>query len=68
MVRTRITNEPYDLTQLPPMDFGLVDMDFYTRPTEDLIRGVPISGVKIFTTIGCPFKCSFCVSGGCGTS
>lgn len=63
-VRTKETNEAYDLKNLPKMDFTMLDMAYYTTPAEDIIRGVPFSGISIYTTIGCPYKCSFCVSGG----
>jgi len=51
-----------DLDQIPFPAFDLVDMEYYTKPSEWVIRGVPISGFFIFTSRGCPYACKFCVN------
>ena len=37
-----------------------LNMDFYTRPHAYITRHVRISGVQIFTSRGCPYRCTFC--------
>jgi radical SAM superfamily enzyme YgiQ (UPF0313 family) len=51
-----------DIDQIPFPAFDLVDMKYYTKPNEWVIRGVPISGFWIFTSRGCPYACKFCVN------
>ena len=47
---------------LPIPDYAQLDMAFYTRPHTGIIRNVIASGIHIFTTIGCPFSCTFCAN------
>ena len=49
-----------DLEKLLPLDYGKVDMEFYTRPNLYVVRGVPLSGLSLFTSRGCCFRCRFC--------
>jgi anaerobic magnesium-protoporphyrin IX monomethyl ester cyclase len=51
-----------NLDALPMPAFDLVDMAYYTQPSEWVIRGVPVSGFYIFTGRGCPYTCRFCVN------
>lgn len=51
-----------DMDKIPFPAFDLVDMKYYTTPSEWVIRGVPISGFFIFTGRGCPYACKFCVN------
>jgi anaerobic magnesium-protoporphyrin IX monomethyl ester cyclase len=51
-----------DMDKIPFPAFDLVDMEYYTMPSEWVIRGVPISGFFIFTGRGCPYACKFCVN------
>ena len=47
---------------LPIPDYAQLDMAFYTRPHTGIIRNIIASGMHIFTTIGCPFFCTFCAN------
>lgn len=51
-----------DMDEIPFPAFDLVDMEYYTMPSEWVIRGVPIAGFFIFTGRGCPYACKFCVN------
>ncbi len=51
-----------NLDELPFPAFDLVNMAHYTRPSEWVIRGVPVSGFFVFTGRGCPYTCRFCVN------
>jgi len=51
-----------DMNDLPILDFSKVDMDFYTRPSIYLIRGIPLAGFFLFTTRGCPYHCTYCAN------
>jgi len=45
---------------MPNPDYSQLDMAYYTQPHKGIIRTLFASGVHIFTTIGCPFQCTFC--------
>lgn len=47
---------------LPVPDYSQLDMDYYTKPNVGIIRNLFTSGIHIFTTIGCPFLCTFCAN------
>lgn len=49
-----------DLQTLPFPAYHLVDMNFYTKVTDGRLRGVLINCGALFTSRGCPFKCTFC--------
>lgn len=50
---------PLDINNLPPIPYGLLDIEDYTAPTQYLYPGVrrllPFEGSR-----GCPFRCAFC--------
>lgn len=48
------------LDDLPFPDLSLFDMNFYTRPGSNLIRGHFLSTVSLLTSRGCSRRCSFC--------
>jgi anaerobic magnesium-protoporphyrin IX monomethyl ester cyclase len=48
--------------EMPIPDYAQLDMDFYTRPNSSLARTLMLSGIHIFTTLGCPFRCTFCAN------
>ena len=48
------------LNELPNPDYSQLDMSYYTQPNPYIIRSLLASGIHIFTTIGCPFLCTFC--------
>lgn len=60
-IRTR-TRELVDLDALPRLPFDKIDMDYYLRPRQILVRNLILSGVDIFTGRGCPFFCDFCAA------
>ncbi|MCL4457652.1 MAG: B12-binding domain-containing radical SAM protein [Nitrospirae bacterium] len=47
---------------MPQPDYSQLNMDFYTKPHTGIIRNIIISGLHVFTTIGCPFSCTFCAN------
>lgn len=51
-----------DISQFPVPDYGKVDMKFYTYPCVGNIEGLPLSGVGIITSRGCPYNCHFCAN------
>jgi anaerobic magnesium-protoporphyrin IX monomethyl ester cyclase len=48
--------------EMPLPDYSQLDMDFYTFPNISVARALVLSGVHIFTTLGCPFHCTFCAN------
>lgn len=60
-VRTQ-TRELLDISNLPPVIFHKIDMEYYLRPRQILIRNLVLSGVDIFTGRGCPYFCDFCAA------
>jgi anaerobic magnesium-protoporphyrin IX monomethyl ester cyclase len=49
-----------NLDDLPFPDLNLLDMDFYTSPSLDSIRGHFLSVAPILTSRGCTNRCDFC--------
>lgn len=47
---------------LPNPDYSQLNMEYYSKPHTGIIRNLILSGVHIFTTIGCPFLCTFCAN------
>ncbi len=47
---------------LPNPDYSQLNMNYYSKPHTGIIRNLIVSGVHIFTTIGCPFSCAFCAN------
>ncbi|MDO8538482.1 MAG: radical SAM protein [archaeon] len=56
------SHELMDLKEMPPLDYSKIDMDFYTKPSMYVIRGIPLSGFYLFTSRGCSFKCTYCAN------
>jgi len=52
--------EPLDIDQLPIPDRRLLDKELYSRGYTT--PGVPAGGTVLFTSRGCPYRCSFCAS------
>jgi radical SAM superfamily enzyme YgiQ (UPF0313 family) len=50
--------ENLDALPFPALD--LLDMDFYTRPTQHALRGHFLSVASILSSRGCPRRCDFC--------
>ena len=55
-------HELMDLREMPPLDYSKIDMDFYTKPSMYVVRGIPLSGFYLFTSRGCTFKCTYCAN------
>jgi radical SAM superfamily enzyme YgiQ (UPF0313 family) len=51
-----------NLDQMPLPVYHKLDMNHYLRPQTYLLRYVFCSGVHIFTSQGCPYKCTFCAN------
>ncbi len=51
-----------DWNILPNPDYSELNMDYYSKPHTGIIRNLIVSGVHIFTAIGCPFSCTFCAN------
>lgn len=51
-----------DWDTLPNPDYSELNMDYYSKPHTGIIRNLIVSGIHIFTTIGCPFSCTFCAN------
>lgn len=51
-----------DWDTLPNPDYSQLNMAYYSKPHTGIIRNLLVSGVHIFTTIGCPFSCTFCAN------
>ncbi|MCZ7355826.1 MAG: radical SAM protein [Candidatus Methanoperedens sp.] len=49
-----------DLDTLPPPAYHLIDMSYYTRLTDGILRGVLVSCGTLYTSRGCPYHCTFC--------
>jgi len=60
-VRTA-TRELLDISNLPLLLFDKIDMEYYLRPRQILVRNLVLSGVDIFTGRGCPYFCDFCAA------
>lgn len=46
--------------EMPTPDYTQLDMRHYTRPQTNVIRNLVLSGIHVFTTMGCPYRCTFC--------
>lgn len=51
-----------NIAELPLIPFEKIDMEYYLKPRQILIRDLVISGVDLFTGRGCPFFCDFCAA------
>jgi anaerobic magnesium-protoporphyrin IX monomethyl ester cyclase len=51
-----------DWDTLPNPDYSQLDMSYYSKPHTGIIRNLIVSGIHIFTAIGCPFSCTFCAN------
>ena len=60
-VRTA-TRELIDISDLPLIPFKKVDMEYYLKPRQILIRNLVFSGVGLLTGRGCPYFCTFCAA------
>ena len=49
-----------DFSLSPIKMYSKINMNFYTKPHMYIIRHVRISGMQVFTSRGCPYKCTFC--------
>ncbi len=62
LVRTPSRPPVEDLGTLPRPAYDLLDMEHYLRPTGATIRTLVVSGVQVYTSRGCPFRCTFCAA------
>lgn len=51
-----------DLSECGKPAYHLLDMDWYTQPTKNIIRRLATVCAVIYTGRGCPYDCSFCAS------
>jgi radical SAM superfamily enzyme YgiQ (UPF0313 family) len=49
-----------NLDDIPFPDFGLIDMDFYTKSFGWILSDTKKPNFPISTTRGCPYKCTYC--------
>ena len=49
-----------DFSISPILAYSKLDMQFYTQLHSYVVRYVRLSGTQIFTSRGCPYKCTFC--------
>lgn len=56
------TRNLIDISDLPPIPFEKVDMNYYLKPRQVLIRNLVFSGVGLLTGRGCPYFCTFCAA------
>ena len=54
------SRELADINMLPGPAYHLVDMKYYTNISDGRLRGVLLNCGFIFSSRGCPFKCTFC--------
>jgi radical SAM superfamily enzyme YgiQ (UPF0313 family) len=59
---TATCNIEPDISGFPAPDYGQVDMSYFTIPVTKHIRNIPLSGVEIITSRGCPYGCEFCAN------
>lgn len=57
---TEIRTLKEDFSISPINAYHKLNMNFYTRPHPCVTRYVRISGTQIFTSRGCPYRCTFC--------
>jgi radical SAM superfamily enzyme YgiQ (UPF0313 family) len=50
------------LHDMPVLPYHKLDMDFYLRPQQFLLRSIYLSAVHVFTARGCPYRCTFCAN------
>lgn len=51
-----------DITNLPLIPYHKLNMKYYLKPRQILIRNLILSGIDIFTGRGCPYFCDFCAA------
>ncbi|MFA5124393.1 MAG: radical SAM protein [Patescibacteria group bacterium] len=52
--------EYMDLTDLSLPAYDKVNMTYYTKIWDDIIRGIPMKAVMVMASRGCPYSCTFC--------
>jgi radical SAM superfamily enzyme YgiQ (UPF0313 family) len=62
LVRTAPRPVVEDLGTLPRPAYDLVDMEWYLRPNRHVLRTLVVSGVQVYTSRGCPYRCTFCAA------
>ncbi len=60
------TSEPRplieNLDEIPFPNYKKLPMDYYTYPTAIKLRGILLSLIEIYSSRGCPYRCSYCSS------
>lgn len=51
-----------DLDTIPTPLYNQIDTDYYFCPSINIIRNMFLSTAQIFTSRGCPSRCTFCVN------
>lgn len=49
-----------DLADVSLPAYDKVNMEYYTRIWDDIIRGIPIKAAMVMASRGCPYCCTFC--------
>lgn len=60
LIRTPPSPPLHNLDDLPPIDYSLLDMSYYTTPSRWMIRWMEISATNLRTSRGCTNRCAFC--------
>lgn len=59
--------KPLDANELPFLDYDLLDIKFYLRPSDSFLFQKDVKMLPILSSRGCPYRCAFCINSVCKT-